>query len=438
MGTIQQKPSSRVDSIDFLRGLVMVIMALDHTRDYLRDFGNDPTNLDTTTPALFATRWITHYCAPTFVFLAGAGAFLFGARGRTKREVAWFLLTRGLWLVILDITVIRLGWTFKWNDWHETGGGVIWAIGWSMVLLSGLQFLPTSAVTAIGLFMIGYHNLLDGKTAEQVHLPPWLWTILHQPGEFVIRFREWTIGGRNPGELRLTGDAYGFGTGYCLIPWAGVVMAGYGFGALMQLEQGQRRRQVFALGVVLCLAFFLLRYSNAYGDSRPPQASPNGPGPWSVQEDRATMFIGEEVHVPRLFTAYSFVNCVKYPPSLLYLLMTIGPAMIVLACFDRPLGALAKPFVVFGRVPFFFYLIHIPLINALAVAYEYRRFGKSYLMETGLGLWKMDPTQLPEGYNVDLRWVYLAWIGVVVVLYLPCLWWGALKRRYPGGVLSYL
>src|SRR5438128_6551815 len=180
----------RLDSVDLLRGLVMVIMALDHVRDYFSHslFTNpptDPTDLNKTTVALFLTRWVTHFCAPTFVFLAGTGAFLAGTRGKSSKELSWFLLTRGLWLVLLDVTVIRLEWTFNLDYNHEFGG-VIWVIGWSMVVLSALVFLPTSAVAAFGIALIAFHNLLDGKSAAEVSLPEWLWVILHNPGQFTV------------------------------------------------------------------------------------------------------------------------------------------------------------------------------------------------------------------------------------------------------------
>jgi hypothetical protein len=192
----------RLEAVDLLRGVVMVIMALDHVRDFFSCdmFRFDPTDLGMTTPAYFLTRWITHYCAPTFIFLAGTGAFLSGTRGKSKAELSWFLLTRGLWLAFLEVTLMRMLWMFNY-DLHHHGAGVFWAIGWSMVALSGLVYLPTWAVTLFGVVMIASHNLLDGLTADQVGLPEWLWVILHSPGD-----REVVAG--------IT-----FGTGYCLIPW---------------------------------------------------------------------------------------------------------------------------------------------------------------------------------------------------------------------------
>src|SRR5262249_4593936 len=240
-------------------------------------------------------------------------------------QLSWFLLSRGVWLLFLELTAVRLGWTFNF-DWHTHGGGVIWAIGWSMVVLSGLVFFPVSVVATFGIMMIGYHNLLDNQTAGDLRLPEWLWSILHQPGDDIVVLRD------------QEGVPITFGTGYKLIPWIGVMAAGYGFGSLFLLEPAQRRKQIFGLGVMLTLAFVLLRWSNLYGD----------PQPWMPQE-RGT-----------LFSVFSFLNCTKYPPSLLYLLMTLGPALMFLALVDGLQIPLTRPLVIFGRVPLFYYLLHIP------------------------------------------------------------------------------
>src|SRR6266566_9361782 len=221
----------RLDSVDALRGLVMVIMALDHTRDFFsKDLAFDPTDLETTYPALFLTRWITHFCAPVFVFLAGTGAFLSTARGKNRRELSWFLLTRGLWLVALELTWVRcLGWQFNF-DFHFAMGIVIWAIGWSMVALSGLVFLPLRWVTTFGILMIASHNLFDYLEPESWGSLGWLWKILHSGGIIV------------------PAEGYGFAAGYPLIPWLGVMAAGYGFGAVLLREPVERRKWIFRLG----------------------------------------------------------------------------------------------------------------------------------------------------------------------------------------------
>ena len=386
---------ARLDSIDLLRGVVMILMALDHVRDFFSDrLFLDPADLKTTTPAVFLTRWVTHFCAPTFVFLAGAAAFLSGARGRPGAALSWFLFTRGLWLAFLEVTVNRALWMFNY-DLHHHGAGVFWAIGWSMVVLSALVYLPTPAVTLFGVAMVALHNVLDGLTADQVRLPGWLWVILHSPGDAPV------AGG------------FTFGTGYCLVPWAGVMAAGYGFGALLRADRAVRRRRLFRLGAALTLCFIILRATNVYGD----------PQPW-VRQPSA------------LWTSLSFLNCTKYPPSLLYLLMTLGPAILALAFFDRPPGPLARPVVTFGRVPLFFYLLHIPLIHGAAVLCDWLRFGWSPLAASGP--WEVRREAVPETYGLSLPMVYLVWAGVVLVLYPPCRWFAGVKRRRRGAWLSYL
>jgi uncharacterized membrane protein len=414
IGTLESKTDvstarPRLDSIDLVRGMVMVIMALDHVRDYFSNtfFTNppiDPTDLSQTTPALFLTRWVTHFCAPTFVFLAGTGAFLAGTRGKSKKSLSWFLLSRGLWLVLLDVTVVRFGWNFNFNYVYEFGGGVIWVIGWSMVILSGLVFLPTSAVAVFGVALIAYHNLLDGKSAADVHLPEWLWVILHNPGQFKV-FPD-LLGTLGIPEIR-------FGTAYCVLPWLGVLAAGYAFGALFLLDRAERRRQLLGLGLALVSVFIILRYANSYGDSRP----------WSVQEDAR-------------FTIFSFVNCQKYPPSVLFLLMTLGPAIVALGLADREWGAFGKFFVTFGRVPLFYYLLHIPLIHGLAVAIDYARYG--YSPYWGEAPWPLRRAALPPDYGFDLPIVYLVWSGVVLLLFPLCWWFAGVKARRREGWLSYL
>jgi uncharacterized membrane protein len=412
---------SRLDAIDLVRGVVMVIMALDHVRDYFSNLTIDPVDMQHTSWQLFLTRWVTHFCAPTFVFLAGTGSFLFGARCQSTRQLSWFLFSRGVWLVFLEITLVRLGWNFNFDYQGEFGGGVIWVIGWAMVLMSVLVFLPTSAVAVIGVGLVAFHNLLDGRSAEQVGLPKsleGLWVVLHSPGRFQL-FDSFQLG---PWEV----PAVHFGTGYCLLPWLGVLAAGYGFGALFLLEQRVRRPQLLGLGLALTALFIVLRYANVYGDNAnaPPGAVPGRfPGPWAPQKDG-------------LFTVFSFLNCQKYPPSLLYALMTLGPAITCLGIFDRPVGAIGRIFVTFGRVPLFYYLLHIPLIHGLMVAGDYLRFGSSPFAAGGP--WNLDRAKMPPDYGYDLPVVYLVWLGVVVFLYPLCYWYAGVKARYKSGWLSYL
>jgi uncharacterized membrane protein len=407
------KRPERLESVDLLRGVVMIVMALDHVRDFWSNrMLMDPTDLQTTTAAIFLTRWITHYCAPTFIFLAGTAAFLSGTRGKSKRELSWFLFTRGLWLAFFEVSVNRAMWMFNYDFQHH-GAGVFWAIGWAMVLLAVLVYLPTALVTLIGVTLIGLHNLFDGVRAEQLGLPEGLWINLHQPGGFSVVHAPawiWDIL-HSPGHTAGMDDVT-FGTGYCLIPWMGVMAAGYGFGVLLQLPRDRRRPLVFLLGAALTLAFIILRAFNQYGDPRP----------WEMQSDA-------------FWTLLSFLNCTKYPASLLYLLMTLGPAIAALAIFDRPLGALGRRIVVFGRVPFFFYLLHIPLIHGGAVLCDWVRFGWSPLANNGP--W-FRPEDIPPNYGVSLPIVYLVWIAVVLILYAPCRWFAGVKGRRRDGWLSYV
>lgn len=380
-----------MDSVDMLRGLVMVIMALDHTRGFFSNVTFYPMDLSQTTPALFWTRWITHLCAPVFIFLAGTGAFLSTSRGKTPRELAWFLVTRGLWLVFLEITVVRcLGWTFNF-DLRSVGAAVIWAIGWSMVVLAGLVFLRIELIAFIGVSMIAMHNAFDHVRPEAFGDFAWLWHILHQPGGKI----EWF-----PGST--------LSVGYPLIPWIGVMAAGYAFGKLLLLDVERRRRWIFRIGAAATLLFIVLRASNLYGD----------PNPWSEQKSA-------------LFTFFSFVNCQKYPPSLLYLLMTLGPALMLLAAIDRPLPAALRPIIVFGRVPLFYYLLHLPVIHGLAVLFAFVRYG-----EAGW-LYGTYSTPRPQDYGYNLPVVYFLWVLVVVMLYPLCRWFADLKRRRREAWLSY-
>lgn len=383
----------RLDSIDVLRGLVMVVMALDHTRDYFSNAMIDPTDLTKTNSALFLTRFVTHFCAPVFVFLAGTGAFLSTLRGKTQSDLARFLLTRGLWLVLLELTVIRcLGWDFNF-DYHNWQGLVIWAIGWSMVALAGLIFLPQRALVGVGLVMILGHNALDKIQPEHLGKLGWLWKILHVPGEME--------------------PASGFHlfVMYPLIPWIGVMAVGYGLGKLLLHEPQQRQKLLFRLGAVLTLSFVILRTVNVYGD----------PSRWAVQKNW-------------WFTAFSFLNCTKYPPSLLYLLMTLGPALMALAWLDKSSGRWRQPFLIIGRVPLFYYLLHLPLIHLMAVIFSWIRYG--HPVEALYG--NPPRPEAPSDFGYSLPIVYLVWIGIVVMLYPACRWFADLKKRRKDAWLSYL
>jgi len=405
---VPAKPASRLDSVDLLRGLVMVLMALDHTRDFFHNAhfqGRDPLDLSTTTLPLFFTRWVTHFCAPVFVFLAGTGAFLSTTRGKSKRELSWFLFTRGLWLVLLELTVIRwTGWSFA-IDLHEHWGIVIWAIGWSMVVLAALVHLPAWAITTFGIAVIALHNAFDGVKPDAFGPFAWLWRILHEGGQFQI-----TSGVR-------------FGAGYPLIPWIGVMAAGYAFGTILLREPAARQRWLLRVGLNLIVVFFLLRFSNLYGDAKH----------WSSQN---TGFL----------TLLSMLDCTKYPPSLCYLLITLGPAAIALALLDRVMqppslpaaggeeglvSRVLRPILVFGRVPLFYYLLHLPLIHGLSVALHVIRLGHANW------LYGSAPAKPPPDAGFDLWVVYVAWIIVVFMLYPACQWFADLKRRRRDAWLSY-
>lgn len=381
----------RLNSVDLLRGIAMVLMALDHVRDYFHTARFDPLDLTQTTPLLFITRWITHHCAPAFVFLAGTGAFLSLSRGKTQSELSRFLLTRGLWLVILELTIIRFAWMFNF-DYSFLFVQVIWAIGWSMVVLSGLVFLPRVVIAAVALGMILLHNAFDGVDPASLGNLGWLWQVLHVQGP--IAYAQDKV----------------FLVVYPLIPWIGLMAAGYLFGQLLMKEERARRTALYRLGFSLIGAFFLLRAINLYGD----------PHPWSVQNSLLNTF-------------FSFIDTHKYPPSLLYLLMTIGPAIAVLPLLERWRGRSAQFFIVFGRVPLFYYVLHLYLIHILALVAASFTVGDMGFLFSNLP-WET----WPASYGFGLGIVYLVWVAVILLLYIPCRWFADVKRRRREPWLSYL
>lgn len=382
---------ARLASIDLLRGIVMVVMALDHTRDFFSVPGLDVR--DVNDPALFLTRWVTHFCAPVFVFLAGMSTFLYGAGGGSANEVSRFLLIRGIWLVVLEATIVRFVWTFSVIP-NYLLLQVLWVLGVAMIALAGLIRLPRLAVAAIGIGMIALHNLLDGVDAADLGPLGWLWAIAHEPAR-----------------LHLAADIVVFPL-YSLIPWIGVMATGYAFGPVMLLDGKSRRRWLLGLGALVTSAFVLLRAANLYGD----------PGPWSWHETMSA-------------TVLSFLNTEKYPPSALFLAMTLGPALIALAVFERPKGPLARVLIVFGRVPLFYYLAHLLALQILAVIY-------AVILAGGVGellrSLSESPVSKPAGYGLGLPGVYAVWTLVVAALYLPCRWFGRMKQRRTGGWLRYL
>ena len=385
---------ARIESVDLLRGAIMILMALDHTRDY---FGApvNPTDIATTTVALFFTRWVTHFCAPVFFLLTGTGAFL-ALRRRSVAGLSRFLLTRGLWLIFLELVVVRcLGWQFNF-DYHLTVLTVLWALGWAMIVLSALVWLPASVVGAIGAAMIVTHNLFDTVQASSLGALAPLWTALHAPGVL------WTDG------VHMVFAAY------VLIPWVGVTAVGYSLGQVYRWEPERRRRFLLRMGIAVVVAFLVLRAVNVYGD----------PSRWAHQRSG-------------VFTALSFINTTKYPPSLLYLLMTLGPALLFLRAVDGGVPRALRPALVFGKVPMFYYALHIVLVHLLAVGACFVRYGSAHWMFESPTLDRYPVTQ-PPGWPVPLPVVWLIWVTVVVLLYPLCRWFAGVKRHRTDWWLSYL
>jgi uncharacterized membrane protein len=406
--------NSRLDAIDLLRGSVMVLMALDHTRAFFSNPGFDPLDLSKTSAALFLTRWVTHFCAPVFVFLAGTGAFLAAYRGgKTKPQLAWFLLSRGVWLLVLEFTLVHLGWAFS-LDYRFLLGQVIWAIGWSMILLAGLVFLPTWVVGLLGVLIIAGHNAFDPIQAEKFGLYRSLWVALVSGGKLDFQSGLKLASTAFPilhSSISLTQPGFLI-VAYPILPWLGVMAAGYAFGTIWLVDPGRRQRWLVFLGTSLIVLFITLRAFNKYGD----------PNHWSPQRT------GE-------FTVLSFLNCTKYPPSLLFVLMTLGPAILTLAWFDRSTVPLGRQLTVFGRVPLFYYLLHVPTIHLAAIVFAGFRHGTSgFLYQHPLF---RHSDAIPKDYGYDLPVVYVVWIGVVVSLYPACKWFAGVKSRRRSAWLSY-
>jgi uncharacterized membrane protein len=393
-------PAPRLVSIDVLRGLVMVLMVLDHTRDFLSYQRFAPEDVAHATGALFFTRFITHFCAPVFSFLAGTGAFLATRRGKSVQQVSRFFLTRGLWLVLLELTIIDFAWGFV--PWAQAG--VFWILGWSMVVMALIVRLPVRWIAVLGLSMIATHNLLDSINPASFGKFSWLWMLLHSPGRIPI-------------------GHFLFSVRYVLIPWVGVMAAGFAFGSV--LLRPDRRKWILTLGIAATALFFALRGFNLYGNGIAglPFGYPRSAGPWSPQPTLS-------------LTVISFFNVLKYPPSLHYLLVTLGPSLIVLGLLD---GAQAKRglshvLLVFGRVPLFFYVGHLFVIHTLAILVSL-----AFHQPIWQGTVIADFAQRPLGYGHGLPFIYTIWILVVAILYLPCRWFMDLRSRHRDWAwLSYL
>jgi uncharacterized membrane protein len=359
----------------------MILMAIDHVRVYS---GLPPGG---TTPGIFFTRWITHFCAPAFIFLAGTSAYFYGRR---HADLSGFLFKRGLWLILLELTVIRVAWTFNVDFEHYLLAGVIWVIGWCMILMAGLVRLPLPAVAAIGVAIIALHNAVMPPLLP--YLPVWFRSILY------TAFLDPPLG-----PLIVL---------YSIIPWIGVMAAGYVFGRILTLDPDRRRRLCYGIGLGATALFVLLRATNYYGD----------PLPWTA-----------DIEMPVLL---SFLNTTKYPASFSFLLMTLGPTIALMPLLDGARCTVARWIAVFGRVPFFYYVLHIPLIHALALVISWIREGRvnPWLFANH----PMGNPPPPDGYTWSLGLLYLVWAVTVVILYFPCRWFADLKARRKDPWLSYL
>ncbi len=379
----------------------MILMAIDHVRVFSGVPAGGPS------PGVFFTRWVTHFCAPAFIFFAGTSSFLYGRR---HEDLSRFLLTRGAWLIFLELTVLRLSWTFNLDFVHYEMAGVLWAIGWCMILMAGLVKLPVRIVGVVGLIVIVGHNLLDSAlrsiiVAQGNNPVPALWKIAYV-GFFAGPI---SAGPNGPNLIVL----------YSIIPWIGVMAAGYGFGSLLLKEKSQRDRLCYAIGLGAVVLFLILRGFNLYGDPFPWRSTQVNPG-------------GR----PGLPGFFSFLNTTKYPASLSFLLMTLGPAITLIPLLERARGAVAKAVTVFGRVPFFYYVLHIPLIHFLAVV-------TSLILQGSVNGWlflnhPMGNPPPPDGYTWNLWTLYVVWGVTIVLLYFPCRWFAELKATRKNWWLSYL
>ena len=377
----------RIESIDLLRGIVMIIMALDHTRDYFHNsaFLYNPEDLAHTNVALFFTRWITHFCAPVFVFLAGVSAYLYGVK-RSRKELSFFLFTRGVWLVLAELFIVSLFRTFN-PSYHFFNLQVIWATGVCMIVLSALIYLDRRLILFIGVLLIAAHNMLDNVHVPGKDILSFLWAVLHEP-------RYFTFG------------HFTFHVHYPVLPWIGIMAIGYCFGRLYvsNYNPDNRKKWLLSLGFGAIALFIILRSGNFYGDA----------AHWSVQKNF-------------LFSVLSFLNVTKYPPSFLYTLITLGPALIFLAFAEKQLNTLTQRIVVFGRVPMFYYLLHILLIHlfamigAVILGYKWYDMILTTMIQNAIAL---------KGYGFNLIIVYMVWTGLILILYPLCKWFDHYKRTY--------
>jgi uncharacterized membrane protein len=383
-----KQASQRIASVDIVRGAVMVLMALDHVRDWVSNIRIRPEDLTRSWAALFFTRWVTHFCAPTFFLLAGVGIGILASRGAPRSDLTRFLLTRGVWLLVLELVITPVGWQFGFQL-VPAFALVLWALGWSMIIMAAVVHLPPKVIAATALVMIAGHNLLDRISPDSLGAFAGLWRVLHVPG-FVV-----------PGVLFI---------GYPLVPWVAVMASGFLLGRVFEWDPPARRRFLLWTGTLLTLAFVVLRFVNEYGD----------PAPWTPQRTGVLTFA-------------SFLNLTKYPPSLLFLLMTLGPALIALAITEQSRGRVSRWLSVYGRVPLFFYVVHIFVAHAAAMTLAFLQSGhlRRIKVITDIG-------SLPGWYGVPLSGVYVIWAIVVILLYFPCRRFARLKATRADWWLRYL
>jgi uncharacterized membrane protein len=409
-GTTKQ----RIASLDIVRGVVVVLMAIDHVRVYSGLPAGGPT------PGIFFTRWITHFVAPAFVFLAGTAAFLYGQRVNDRGRLARFLLTRGLWLVVLELTVIRLGWTFNFDFANYMLAGVIWMIGWCMVLMSAIVYLPTKAIAVGSLSVILLHNVTDlfpdfRSTISQGAFG-WLGKIAYAGG---------AIPNSESGPLLIL---------FVIVPWIAVMAAGYAFGPVMLMSPERRRALCIKIGTAAIVAFVVLRALDLYGDPR--HWRPRVPAAAQAVTATTPPPVAQQPPRPQPPAVLSFLGTTKYPASLLFLLMTLGPTLVLIGLVEGATGRIAGALETFGRVPFFYYLLHIPTIHLAAIVVSFVRDGSvtPWLFENH----PVGNSGPPEGYTWSLGLLYLVWAIVIGVLYVACRWYAGVKSRSRSLWLTYL
>ncbi len=373
----------------------MLLVALDILRYFIFGGYGEPMNLEGTNAPLFFTRWITHYFAPVFLFLAGVGAYLKFQKGLSKKQMSLFLLTRGIFLIALEVVVIGFLWKFQINI-YPILFQFIWVLGASMMVLAGLIWLPVGVIAGLSLIVIFGHNMLDDFSFGSGYLANILNGIFHKEAVVCSAICE-----NSPGEI-----FYAYFS-YPLIPWAAVMALGFGLGALYKMDSDRRRKILLFGGLAATLLFFIIRALNGYGN----------PAPWAENKNA-------------LWTAMSFLNTHKYPPSLSYLLMTLGPAALLLFAFDKVKGGFAAFIEVFGRVPIFFYVIQFLLAHVLALILG---IAQGFRVEQFLTFfWRF-----PEGFGLSLVWVFVAWLAVLALMYPLCEWYADLRAKGKSRFLSY-